>query len=176
MTLAIAIVAAVGVAYLLDWLRFPAGGLIGAMVVIAGFKLSGVVVPEVPGAVRFVALVVIGWDLGTKFNKQLLATVADNLIPLVSVVVAFLVIGWILAWILWRAGLMDPVTAILDLPGWARANGGPHFRAGGERRPRGRFSPPSHHRCVAVRPAREPLRRDLTGARAVPATFLGPRG
>jgi uncharacterized protein len=113
MTLAIAIVAAVGVAYLLDWLRFPAGGLIGAMVVIAGFKLSGVVVPEVPGAVRFVALVVIGWDLGTKFNKQLLATVADNLIPLVSVVVAFLVIGWILAWILWRAGLMDPVTAIL---------------------------------------------------------------
>ena len=113
MTLAIAIVAAVSVSYVLDWLRFPAGGLIGAMVVVAGFKLSGTAVPGVPGIVRFVALIVIGWDLGSKFSKQLLGTVADNVVPLVSVVAAFLVIGWILAWILWKAGLMDPVTAVL---------------------------------------------------------------
>jgi uncharacterized protein len=113
MTLAIAIVAAVSVSLVLDWLRFPAGGLIGAMVVVAGFKLSGTAVPGVPGIVRFVALLVIGWDLGSKFNKQLLATVGDNLVPLVSVVAAFLIVGWVLAGILWKAGLMDPVTAVL---------------------------------------------------------------
>jgi membrane AbrB-like protein len=113
MILAIAIAAAVSVSYVLDTLRFPAGGLIGAMVVIAGFKLSGTAVPGVPGIVRFVALVVIGWDLGSKFNKQLIGIVADNVVPLVSVVLAFLVMGWVLAWILWRAGLMDPVTAVL---------------------------------------------------------------
>jgi membrane AbrB-like protein len=113
MNLVVSVVLAVGAAYLLDWLNFPAGALIGAMVAIAGLKLSGVNVTEVPGALRFAALLVIGWDLGTKFNKQLLAAVTNNLVPLVLVVAAFLVMGWILAWTLWRLGLMDPVTAVL---------------------------------------------------------------
>jgi membrane AbrB-like protein len=104
---------AVSAAFLLDWLNFPAGALIGAMVAIAGLKLSGATVPEIPGALRFAALVVIGWDLGTKFNKQLLETVTNNLLPLVLVVVAFLVIGWVLAYTLWKLGLMDPATAVL---------------------------------------------------------------
>jgi membrane AbrB-like protein len=56
---------------------------------------------------------VIGWDLGTKFSKDLLSAVTKNLLPLVLVVAAFLVMGWVLAWILWKLGLMDPVTAIL---------------------------------------------------------------
>jgi uncharacterized protein len=107
------IIVAVGAAYLLDWLNFPAGALIGAMVAIAAFKLSDVAVPDVPGVIRFVALIVIGWDLGTKFNRRLLATVADNLVPLLLVVGAFLVMGWLLAWVLWRFGLMDPATAVL---------------------------------------------------------------
>jgi membrane AbrB-like protein len=111
--LAGSIVLAVCAAVLLDWLNFPAGALIGAMVAIAGLKLSGVGVPEMPGTVRFVALVVIGWDLGTKFNRELLGAVTTNLVPLVLVVVAFLVMGWVLAWTLWRFGLMDPATAVL---------------------------------------------------------------
>jgi membrane AbrB-like protein len=107
------IVVAVSAGLLLDRLNFPAGALIGAMIVIAGVKLSGAEVANVPGVVRFCALVVIGWDLGTKFNKQLLGTVAHNLTPLVLVVAAFLVMGWLLAWVLWRFGLMDPATAVL---------------------------------------------------------------
>jgi membrane AbrB-like protein len=107
------IVLAVGAAYLLDRLNFPAGALIGAMIAIAGLKLSGVAAPDMPSSVRFVALIVIGWDLGTRFNRQLLAAVTNNLAPLVLVVAAFLVTGWLLAWTLWRFGLMDPATAIL---------------------------------------------------------------
>jgi membrane AbrB-like protein len=113
MNLVVSVVLAVVAGYLLDWLNFPAGGLIGAMAVIAGLKLYGVDVLEIPGPLRFAALMVIGWDLGTKFNKELLAAVTNNLVPLVLVVAAFLVMGWVLAWTLWRLGLMDPVTAVL---------------------------------------------------------------
>jgi len=113
MNFAVSVVLALGAAYLLDWLGFPAGALIGAMAVIAGLKLYGVDVVEVPGSVRFLALLVIGWDLGTKFNKDLLSAVTNNLLPLVLVVGAFLVMGWVLAWMLWKLGLMDPVTAVL---------------------------------------------------------------
>ena len=113
MNLAVSVVLALGAGYLLDWLGFPAGALIGAMAVIAGLKLSGVDVMEIPGPVRFLALLVIGWDLGTKFNKDLLSAVTNNLLPLVLVVAAFLVMGWVLAWTLWKLGLMDLVTAVL---------------------------------------------------------------
>ena len=113
MNLAVSVVLALGAGYLLDWLGFPAGALIGALAVIAGLKLSGVDVMGIPGPVRFLALLVIGWDLGTKFNKDLLSAVTNNLLPLVLVVAAFLVMGWVLAWTLWKLGLMDPVTAVL---------------------------------------------------------------
>jgi uncharacterized protein len=113
MELVISIALAVSAAFLLNWINFPAGALIGAMVGIAGLKLSGVSVPEVPGAIRFVALIVIGWDLGTRFSRELLAAVSGNLVPLVLVVAAFLVMGWVLAWALWKLGLMDPATAVL---------------------------------------------------------------
>jgi membrane AbrB-like protein len=113
MNFAVSVVLALGAGYLLDWLGFPAGALIGAMAVIAGLKLYGVEVTEIPGAVRFLALLVIGWDLGTKFNKDLLSAVTNNLLPLVLVVAAFVVMGWVLAWTLWKLGLMDPVTAVL---------------------------------------------------------------
>lgn len=113
MTLFIAIALAISASYLLDWLSFPAGALIGAMATIAALKLSGVTLPGVPGSLRFAALVVIGWDLGSMFNKQLLTVFTGNLLPLVSVVAAFLVVGWVLAWMLWKAGVMDPVTALL---------------------------------------------------------------
>jgi membrane AbrB-like protein len=111
--LVVAITLAVCASYLLDWLNFPAGALIGAMVVVAALKLSGVGVSGVPDVVRFGALIIVGWDLGSKFNRQLLDAVSGNLLPLVLVVGAFLVVGWFLAWVLWRSGLMDPATAIL---------------------------------------------------------------
>jgi uncharacterized protein len=104
---------AVGAAFLLDWFNFPAGALIGAMVAIAGMKLSGAAVPDMPGILRFAALAIIGWDLGARFNKELLGAVTNNIVPLALVVVAFLVMGWLLAWTLWRLGLMDPATAVL---------------------------------------------------------------
>jgi uncharacterized protein len=109
----VAIAVAIAASFLLDWVNFPAGALIGAMVAVAAFKLSGAALPNVPAILRFAALVVIGWDLGSKFNKQLLSTVGDYILPLVGVVAAFLVLSWLLAWILWKTGIMDPVTAVL---------------------------------------------------------------
>ncbi len=113
MILVVSIVMAIGAALLLDWLNFPAGALIGAMIAVAGLKLSGNTVSDIPGALRFGALILIGWDLGTKFNQQMVSTVTNNIVPLVLVVATFLVMGWVLAWVLWKLGLMDPATAIL---------------------------------------------------------------
>jgi uncharacterized protein len=113
MTLVTSLVAAVSAAIVLDRLNFPAGALIGAMVAVAALKIWGSGAPDMPGSIRFVALIVIGWDLGSRFDKQLLATVTNNLAPLVLVIGCFVVTGWILAWVLWKFGVMDPVTAVL---------------------------------------------------------------
>jgi uncharacterized protein len=113
MILVTSLVAAVSAALLLDRLNFPAGALIGAMVAIAALKLLGNETPSMPGAVRIVALIVIGWDLGSRFNKQLLATLNNNVAPLILVIACFLITGWVLAWMLWKFGVMDPVTAVL---------------------------------------------------------------
>jgi len=107
------IVAAVGAALLLDRLNFPAGALIGAMVAIAAIKLLGNEAPNMPAALRVGALIIIGWDLGSRFNKQLVATLTNNIAPLVLVIACFLITGWVLAWMLWKFGVMDPVTAVL---------------------------------------------------------------
>lgn len=113
MTLLTSLVAAVSAALLLDRLNFPAGALIGAMVAIAALKLLGNETPSMPGAIRIVALIIIGWDLGSRFDKQLLSTLSNNIAPLVLVIACFLVTGWALAWMLWKFGVMDPVTAVL---------------------------------------------------------------
>ena len=107
------IVAAVGAGLLLDRLNFPAGALIGAMVAIAAIKLLGNEAPNMPAALRVGALIIIGWDLGSRFNKQLVATLTNNVAPLVLVIACFLITGWVLAWMLWKFGVMDPVTAVL---------------------------------------------------------------
>jgi len=107
------IVAAVGAGLLLDRLNFPAGALIGAMVAIAAIKLLGNEAPNMPAALRVGALIIIGWDLGSRFDKQLVATLTNNIAPLVLVIACFLITGWVLAWMLWRFGVMDPVTAVL---------------------------------------------------------------
>lgn len=114
MVLLTSLAAAVGAALLLDRLNFPAGALIGAMVAIATIKLLGHEVPNLPSAVKIAAFIVIGWDLGARFDKQLLSTVSNNIGPLVLVVACFLVTGWVMAWMLWRFGVMDPVTAVLS--------------------------------------------------------------
>jgi membrane AbrB-like protein len=113
MVLMTSLVAAVGAALLLDRLNFPAGALIGAMVAIAALKLFGNETPSMPGAIRFAALIIIGWDLGSRFDKQLVATLTNNVAPLLLVIACFLITGWVLAWMLWRFGVMDPVTAVL---------------------------------------------------------------
>lgn len=113
MILVTSLVAAVSAALLLDRLNFPAGALIGSMVAIAALKLLGNETPSMPGAIRVVALIIIGWDLGSRFDKQLLGTLSNNLAPLVLVIACFLVTGWVLAWMLWKFGVMDPVTAVL---------------------------------------------------------------
>ena len=84
------IVAAVGAGLLLDRLNFPAGALIGAMVAIAAIKLLGNEAPNMPAALRVGALIIIGWDLGSRFNKQLVATLTNNVAPLVLVIACFL--------------------------------------------------------------------------------------
>jgi membrane AbrB-like protein len=112
-TIVMSVLVALGAASLLHWMNFPAGALIGAMAGMAALKLGGMNVPDMPGLIRFAALLVIGWDLGTRFSRQLIASISGSIVPLVLVVTAFVVMGWFLAWMLWKLGVMDPVTAVL---------------------------------------------------------------
>jgi uncharacterized protein len=113
MVLLMSLAGALLAALVLDRLNFPAGALIGAMVAIAALKLFGDGAPNIPGIVRFGALVIVGWDLGTRFNRELINTVSNHVVALLVVVLCFLVTGWALAWMLYKFGVMDPVTAVL---------------------------------------------------------------
>jgi uncharacterized protein len=113
MTLVISIAAALALGTVLELLHVPAGVLIGAMIAIAALRLSGTDAPDMPALLRLGALLIIGWDLGSRFDREVIASAGSKVVPLVLVVGAFVLMGWALAWVLWRTGAMDPVTAVL---------------------------------------------------------------
>lgn len=104
---------ALGGGWLLQRLGVPAGALVGAMLGIGIPRMLGVATWSIPPAGRFVAYVVVGALLGQSFTRETPRLVADSFLPIVSVVIAFIVIGFALAYCLWRFGGLDAITSYL---------------------------------------------------------------
>lgn len=105
-------VAALALAAGLQWLRVPAGALIGAMVAVGALSAAGVEPVRVPEPVRFLAFVVIGWLIGQQFGRDTVAVLRGALLPVLITVVVLLGTGALVALVL-RALGVDPTTAFL---------------------------------------------------------------
>ena len=106
------LLAAVVVGFVFDRLGVPAGALIGAMLGVAAVNLSGAAAVGPGPTLRFVAFVVIGWELGSQVTQSTLEEVRAAAAPITVVVIGLLVAAGLLGIVLHRAGL-DPVTAFL---------------------------------------------------------------
>jgi uncharacterized protein len=112
MDLARTLLAAVVVGFVFDRLGVPAGALIGAMLGVAAVNLSGASAVGAGSTLRFVAFIIIGWELGSQVTRSTLEEVRAAAAPIGVVVIGLLVAAALLGVFLHRAGL-DPVTAFL---------------------------------------------------------------
>jgi membrane AbrB-like protein len=99
--------------WLLDRLGVPAGALVGAMLGVGIPRMLGVPTWSIPPAGRFVAYVIVGALLGQTFSRETPRLLAESFVPIISVVVAFIGLGAVLAYLLWRFGGLDPITSYL---------------------------------------------------------------
>jgi uncharacterized protein len=106
-------VLALGGALLFQRLGVPAGALIGAMASVAAFNLLVKEVPSVPSSVKFLAFAAIGWAIGSQFTVASMQAVKDAAWPILASVLILIVLGGAIAWLLWWAGGIDPLTAFL---------------------------------------------------------------
>lgn len=108
------VLAALAGAAVFEALKVPAGSLLGALVAVAALNLAGSdSVAELPGAARFVAFAALGWAIGQGVTRETLSEVRESFVPLVIIVLALLVFGAVVAWLLTRAGILDGTTAFL---------------------------------------------------------------
>lgn len=101
---------------LLHLLRVPAGGLLGAMLAVGLLNVVGteaLAAATLPPPLRFASFVALGWFVGQGFTRETVATLRRSLLPILVVVVALLVFGAALGWVLIRLGVLDPATAYL---------------------------------------------------------------
>jgi membrane AbrB-like protein len=104
---------AFGGAALGHWCRLPAGGLLVPM--IAGIVLQDVAgVPlELPPALLAVAYAFVGWTIGGRFNRQVLAVALRSLHKVLASVLVLIVLCGLLGAALVRWAHIDPLTAYL---------------------------------------------------------------
>lgn len=106
------VLGALGGAVLFERLRVPAGEFLGAAVVVAVLNVRGSAV-ELPGSVRFLALVALGWAIGQGVTAETLVQVRRAVVPLFVIVVALMLFAGLVAAATVRLGWMDPTTAFL---------------------------------------------------------------
>lgn len=109
-TLAAALVGAT----LATLLLLPAAPLLGAMagvalvnVTAAGFSFT------LPGPAKWLVYVAVGWLLGQSVTADTLRTLRGHVWTITAAVLAFLVFGLVLAWLLVRVTDLDAHTALL---------------------------------------------------------------
>ncbi len=113
MNLLTTVLAALVGAAAFEFMKVPAGALIGAMVAVAALNLSGTQVPDHPAGARVIAFAAIGWLIGQGFDPDTLSLIRSNLGVVAASVACLLVGGALVAVVLVRSGITDPVTAFL---------------------------------------------------------------
>lgn len=115
MSLLVTALAALAGAALFEWLGVPAGALLGAVVAVALLNTVSDLGPAaaLPGPARFLAYALLGWLVGGGVTRDTLRSLGRAALPVTVIVVALLVVGLVLGWVLARTGVMDPATAYL---------------------------------------------------------------
>lgn len=96
-----------------EWLRVPAGALVGAAVGVAAFSLAAEQAARMPPTAAFLTYVGIGWLVGQSLTRDVLRDIFSNAIPVVGSAIGLLAVGAILAFALTRIAGLDYVTAFL---------------------------------------------------------------
>lgn len=102
-------------AAIFERLGVPAGALLGAVVAVALLNTVGSLGPaaQLPRAAEFLAYAALGWVVGQGVTRETLAQVGRSIGPVAAVVVALLLGGLALGWLLVRFEVMDPATSYL---------------------------------------------------------------
>ena len=99
-------------AVVLDRLRLPAGPLVGAMLAVAAVSFTDLSVAPLPQPLRFLAFVVVGWQLGSDISSEIVPILRANAGVIAGLVALLLIGGIVLAVLAWIGGV-DGVTAFL---------------------------------------------------------------
>jgi membrane AbrB-like protein len=93
--------------------RIPAGILLGPLVLGAALNVLGWVRIELPPAVLVVCFALIGWNVGLRFTRDVLAAAARALPQSIGATVLLMAFCGVLAWLLVAFLHVDPLTAYL---------------------------------------------------------------
>ena len=101
-------------------LQVPAGALIGPMVACTALQLMGVLSIELPRPLLGLAYAIVGWSIGMRFTREILAHVVRALPRVVLSIVFLMLVCGAFSVALAALGGLDPLTAYLAMsPGGA---------------------------------------------------------
>ena len=113
MSIITTLIAAFVGAALREYLRVPAGALLGAMIAVAVVNISPAPVLELPGWAKFAAFTALGWAIGQGISMEVLRSLIDKAGLIAVTVGALLLFGALMAMFAVRMDLLDPATAYL---------------------------------------------------------------
>jgi membrane AbrB-like protein len=104
---------AIGGGWLGRVLRVPAGGLLGPMILGAALHAGGLLDVTIPEPLLALSYACIGWYVGLRFTKPLLASLWRAVPQIVGASMVMIALGAVSAWLLIRLRHTDPLTAFL---------------------------------------------------------------
>lgn len=107
------ILAAFAGAALFEFLRIPAGALLGATVAVTAVNLSPLAIAVLPRWTYFIVFASLGWMIGQGITSAVLRSLLQRAPLIVGLAAALLLFGGLLAFIAAKTGLLDPATALL---------------------------------------------------------------
>lgn len=115
--------------------RVPSGDLIGSMVAVSVANLSGAGLGPLASEFRIVAMVLIGVAVGAQMSLESLRRLREIVLPVAASIIALIVAGVSLGWLLWMVTSLDLATALLSaVPGGAGTMPAIAYDLGGDMR------------------------------------------
>jgi len=111
---------AFGGALLARRLRLPAGPMVLPLLLGTVLQAAGLLVIELPGVLLGLAYAMMGWSIGLRFTRAILAHALRALPQVFSAIVVLMGVGVVIAVVLTELAAVDPLTAYLaSSPGGA---------------------------------------------------------
>jgi membrane AbrB-like protein len=93
--------------------RIPAGTILAPLILGSVLKNTGILSIELPSWLLAMSYVLLGWNVGLRFTRQILGHAARTLPQTLLSVTLLMAFCWLLAWVLVKADGIDPLTAYL---------------------------------------------------------------